>query len=112
MIWLDHGKWQKLKSILFGLFVCIPAAGLVIFLHNLFVDSQLFGHELKVDGVVTELYVRHSKNRQTPYAVFSYPANGKIWTQHIVNKEHALMVGDTLTVVCSELDPEIFVRIN
>lgn len=95
-IWFDHGKWRKLISFLFVLFIGGPAVALVIFLHNIYINRQLVGHELAASRVVKELYVKKSKNSRTLYAIFSYQANGRIWRQNMINKDN----------------PEIFVRLK
>lgn len=111
-IWFDHGKWQKLMSFLFVLIVGGPAAALVIFLHNFYINKQLLGHELAASGVVKELYVKKSKNSRTLYAVFSYHANGRTWTQNMINEDNPVKIGDTVKLLCSELDPDIFIRLK
>lgn len=112
LIWFDDGKWHKLRSFLFILLVGGPATATVIFLHSVYVDKQLIGHEITANGVVTELYTRKNKNSKTLYAVFSYQVNGKTWTQDMINNDYALDIGDTVRLVCSKLDPEIFIRLN
>lgn len=111
-IWFNHRRWQKLMSFLFIMFVGGPIAVLVIILHNVYIDKQLSGHEINTKGVVRELYERRAKKSSTPYALFSYQVNGKTWTQEMINKDNSLEVGDTVKLVCSELDPEIFVYLN
>ena len=111
-IWFQHGKWHKFKLLLFLVFVGGPAVALVVFLHNVYVDSLLHGHEMKTNGVVKDLYQRKYKNSRTPYAVFSYQAKGRVWTHDMINKDNSLKVGDTIKLVCSDLDPEVFVRLD
>lgn len=111
-IWFDDGKWPKLRMFLFMLFVVGPTGALVIFLHSVYINKQLIGHEVTVKGVVTKLYVKTGKNSQTPYAVFSYQVNGKTWTQDMENTGYPLEIGDSVRLVCSKLDPEVFFRIK
>lgn len=107
LIWFGDRTWQKLRSFLFVLLVGGPISILVIIFHNVYINKQLTGHELYVHAVVTDVYVKHNKHSQTAYAVFTYQAKGRTWTQNMVNTDNSLVIGDTLKLVCSELDPEI-----
>ncbi len=109
-VWFDHGKWHKLKSLLSVVIVGGPIVGLVIYLHSVYVDNQLIGHGIAAKGVVTEVYIKSGRRNRTPYAVFQYAVNGKTFTQNMINNKNPLMVGDTLELTCSQLDPEVFVR--
>lgn|GEM_PF-2268171 len=111
-MWFNQGRWHKLRLFLFMLFIVGPTAALVIFLHNVYVDKQLIGHEITTKGIITKLYVKRGRNSVTPYAVFSYQVNGKTWTQDMKNTEDPLVVGDSVQLVCSELDPEVFLRLR
>ena len=111
-IWFEHPKWQKLMSVAMMLFVGLPIAWVVVFFHSAFIESQLKGHEVHVNAIVKELYVRKSRRSVTPYAIFSYQANGRTWIQDMVNSDDPVAQGDTIKLICSKLDPEIFIRVN
>ena len=59
-------------------------------------------------GIVTKLYIQRNRNSQTPYAIFNYILNNKVWTQEVINTNAAIQVGDTLKLRCAKNDPEIF----
>lgn len=111
-MWIaNNGKWQKLKSFLFILFVGVPIGGFVMLMHSNYVSMQLAKYGVKTTGVVTKLFLRSGRRSSTNYAVFTYKINSKIWTQVIMNEESPLYLGDTLTLICSEKDPEVFKRL-
>ncbi|KQM72602.1 hypothetical protein ASE74_22905 [Pedobacter sp. Leaf216] len=108
-LWLgDRGRWDKLKSFLFLLFVGGPIGFFVIKMHKAFTEKQLANHGVHAQGIVTDLYLRRSKRSKTPYAVFTYKLNNKIWTQEVINRNSDLQIGDTLMLLCAKTDPEIF----
>ena len=111
-IWLDHGKWHKLKTLLVIFVGGGSIAALVVFLHSAYVKEQLTGHEVITKGVVTKVYVKRGKKSRIPYALFSYQVNGKSWTQTTKNTDYRLQVGDSLKLMCSKLDPEVFLRLE
>lgn len=111
ILWFKHDKWFKLKSFLSLVVVGGAMAILVIMLHEKYRDKLLIGHEVYVKGVVTKIYFKRSKNQVTHYAVFNYRVNGKALTHRVINTENLLTVGDTIKLVCSKLDPEVFERL-
>lgn len=108
----NNSKWDNFRTLLYYLFIGIPLLYSVVILHSYYVEKQLSDHGVTTSGVVTELYVKVSKNSRTPYAIFTYELNGKVWTQEVKNKDYSLSVDDTLQLLCSEEDPEIFEVIN
>ncbi|WP_316788838.1 hypothetical protein [Pedobacter frigoris] len=108
-IWLENNsKWDKLRTLLYYLFIGGPIIYPVIILHRYYVEKQLSDHGVTTSGIVTELYIKRGKSSRTPYAIFTYELNGKVWTQEVINKDYSLLSGDTLQLLCSEEDPEIF----
>jgi hypothetical protein len=108
-LWLgDSGRWYKLKSFLLLLFVGGPVGIFVFRMHKSFIENQLAEYGVHIQGVVTKLYIQRNKNSQTPYAVFIYKLNNKVWMQEVINRNSSLQVGDTLTLLCAKTDPEIF----
>lgn len=111
-LWLGNGKWDRLKVALFTLIIGVPITFLVIIIHNKYVDKLLIGHEVHTSGIVKEVYVDKGRSSSTPYAIFTYRVNGKIWKQKIINTQNLLVVGDSVKLVCSRLDPEVFVQLK
>ena len=108
-LWLgDNGKWDKLKSVLLLFFVGGPIAIFVFRMHKSFIEKQLAEYGVHAQGLVTKLYIQRNKYSQTPYAVFTYKLNNKVWMQEVINRNSSLQVGDTLTLLCAKTDPEIF----
>jgi hypothetical protein len=108
-LWLgNNGRWDKLKSFLFLLFVGGPISISVFLMHESFVEKQLAEYGMHIQGVVSKLYIQRNKNSQTPYAIFTYKVNNKTWTQEVINSSLSLEIGDTLKLVCAKTDPEIF----
>ncbi len=108
-LWLgDGGRWDKLKSFLFFLFVGGPIGVFVFLMHQSFMKRQLAEYGVPVHGVVTKLYTQRNRNSRTPYAIFTYKVNNKTWKQEVINRNDFLQVGDTLKLWCAKTDPEIF----
>lgn len=111
-LWLGNGgRWDKLKSFLFLLFVGGSIGVFVFIMHKSFVEKQLTNYGVPVQGVVIKLYMQRIKNSSTPYAIFTYKLNNKTWTQEIINRDPFVEIGDTLSLLCSGNDPEIFKRL-
>lgn len=102
------GRWYKLKSVLIILFVGGPVAVFVFKMHESFMEKQLANYGVPAQGIVTKLYRQSNRNSQTPYAIFNYTLNNKVWTQEVININSAIQVGDTLKLRCAKTDPEIF----
>ncbi|RBQ08865.1 hypothetical protein DRW42_09195 [Pedobacter miscanthi] len=108
-LWLDDSKrWYKFKSFLFILCIGGPIGIFVVLMHKSFIEKQLANYGVPVKGIVTKLYMQRNKNSQTPYAIFNYTLNNKVWTQEVINTNSAIQVGDTLKLRCAKTDPEIF----
>lgn len=108
-LWLDDSKrWYKFKSFLFILCIGSPLGIFVILMHESFIEKQLASHGVPVKEIVTKLYMQRNKNSQTPYAIFNYSLNNKVWTQEVINTNSVIQVGDTLKLWCAKNDPEIF----
>lgn len=108
-LWLDDSKrWYKFKSFLFVLCVGGPVAIFVFKMHESFMEKQLAKYGVPAEGIVTKLYIQRNRNSQTPYAIFTYKLNNKIWMQEVINTNSSLQVGDTLMLLCAKTDPEIF----
>lgn len=109
-IWFNHDNRHRLNTLFFLLLVGGSILLAVIYFHKKYVDSVLQGHEVPVKGVVTKLFVKRGRGGGTLYAVFNYTLKGKQWTQKTINSYPLLVVGDTVNLWCSDLDPTVFVR--
>ncbi len=108
-LWMgESGRWYKLKSFLFLLFIGGPIGIFVFLMHESFMEKQLANYGVPAQGIVTKLYMQRNRNSQTPYAIFNYTLNNKVWTQEVININSAIQVGDTLKLRCAKTDPEIF----
>jgi hypothetical protein len=85
-----------------------PITTVVVIMHNSYVQQSINEGRIKVVGTVTELFVRSGKNSQTQYAIFTYQVHNKTWKQITVNRNSLLSLGDTISLICSDKDPEVF----
>ncbi|MEJ7557083.1 MAG: hypothetical protein WKF66_02170 [Pedobacter sp.] len=107
-ILFDVGKVNKYKFSFFVLVVGVPLLSLVILMHMTYRKHQFAGNKVKVPGVVTELFTRRAKRSHTDYAIFTYQVDHKAFRQIVKNEDNKLYVGDTIIIVCSAADPEVF----
>ena len=112
-IWFNnYRRGHKLKLLLFMILFGGPITFAVVILHSSYVDQRLAEGSIKVEATVTELFVRSGKNSQTPYAIFIYQVHNKTWKQITINKDNILSVGDKISIICSDKDPDVFKRLN
>ena len=107
-ILFDNRKANKFKFAFFILIVGLPLLVFVILMHNSYVTRQFAGYTINVSGVVTELFIRRGKHSHTDYAMFNYKVDHKTITQIVKNEGNRLVVGDTITILCTTADPEVF----
>jgi len=112
LIWFAQWGRNKFVSVMFGVLIGAPILAGVIYLHRIYIDSVYKGHEVQAKGIVTKLFVRRGRGGGTPYAIFTYAFKGKQWTQKTINSYPKLVVGDTVKLWCSAIDPTVFVRIT
>lgn len=90
------------------LIILVPSCILIGHLQDKYYKDQLVNQGVIVYGKVMELFTKKHKNGKTDYAKFRYQLNDKMWIQEVVNYDHQFELFDSLQILCSNEEPEIF----
>jgi len=105
---LPNSGWNKAANTLILILMAAPFCIIVFYMHRNYYQEELKNHGLIVYGEVTGLYKENNKGTDNHYARFKYQVMNKTWIQKVGNNDHELQLYDSLEILCSYEEPEIF----
>lgn len=106
---IESGKWYR--RILNGLtaVICVaPFMGGMIWAQVKYTRTMLRKYPVEVTAHITALEAKRHKGAVSHYAIFEYSLDNKQYHQQVSNDDERYVEGDTLSLVVSAKDPEIF----
>ncbi|RZL06192.1 MAG: hypothetical protein EOO89_24725, partial [Pedobacter sp.] len=114
-MWLDvlpKSKWNKLVNAALLAILTFPLVLLIIYCNEAFYNNQLEYYGTVVYGRVIDTYSTNGRNGIHYKAVFKYRLLGKEWLQEVGNDHFLYNEHDSLKILCSSEEPEIFTILN
>jgi hypothetical protein len=105
----DVSVKHKLVTAVYMIVPVVVCSFLLITLQKQYVKKELAKNGVEVKGKILDDDVRSRTRRGTRHnAVIWYKYNGAYYKQLINNNAHYFKTGDSLEIVCSSHDPEMF----
>lgn len=110
-LWFKFPKIPRWQNLLRTIITIIPAFCIfygLYSLHKVYKDYQLKQNGVRVSATIIGFTKSSVKSTTYHYAVFEYLVNKKNYQQKISNDDDFYRSNDSLSLICSSQDPEIF----
>jgi hypothetical protein len=110
-LWLDlSGKtrWIEWRKALIMLMALCGIYWALTTVKYQYYNNQLKDHGVPVNALIVGFAKSSTRNTTFHYAVFTYTYNKRDYLQKIRNNDDFFRIGDSINMICSSDDPEIF----
>jgi len=104
--------WQQVQAATVNIFPVLDFNLLQLICCIFYLLDKLHHFDFRRNDSDLKFKITKFTKSKTPFADFIYRVNGRQWEQKIMNTDNSLVVGDTIKILCSKNDPEIFEQLS